>query len=135
MKCHWVWFDGASSQFKARRPFYIVARYYQITGLQMMHNFSASDHGKGEHAGVGAVIKRTLTHEQLKPDGWPMKCAANVVNFLNATFVHKDQAHRCNTLRVFLASFRGGCGVHSKPSISTAGGIGMLASNLFLIIL
>ncbi len=98
---HWVWSDGAASQFKARRPFYFVARYYQITGLQMMHNFFASGHGKGEHDGAGAVIKRTLTHEQLKPDGWPMKCAADVVNFLNATFQPIGKTHRCNTQRVF----------------------------------
>ena len=67
---HWVWSNGAASQFKARRPFYSVARYYQLTGLQMTHNFSASGHGKREHDGAGAVIKRTLTHEELKPDGF-----------------------------------------------------------------
>ena len=83
---HWVWLDGAASQFKARRPYYFVARYYQMTGLHMMHNFSAYGHGKGEHDGAGVVIKRTLTHKELKPDGWPMKCAANVVSFLNAMF-------------------------------------------------
>ena len=75
-----------------------MARYYQLTGLQMMQNFSASRHGKGEHNGAGAVIKRTLTHEELKPDGWPMKCAmADVVSFLNATFQPRDQSHNCNT--------------------------------------
>ena len=62
----------------------------------MMHNFSASGHGKGEHNGAGAVIKRTLTHEELKPDGWPMKSAADVVNYLNETF-----QHRSSTKRVF----------------------------------
>lgn len=66
-----------------------------------MHNFSASGHGKGEHDGAGAVIKRTLTHEELKPDGWPMKCAADVVNFLNATFQPTRGGHRCSTQRVF----------------------------------
>ena len=69
-----MWSDGAASQFKARRPYYFVARfvarYYQMTGLHMIHNFSALGHGKGEHDGAGAaVIKRTLTHEELKPDG------------------------------------------------------------------
>ena len=97
IKSHWVWSDGAASQFKARRPFYFVARYYQLTGLQMMHNFSASGHGKGEHDGAGAVIKRTLTHEELKPDGWPMKCAADVANFLKFKFQPIGEAHRCST--------------------------------------
>ena len=65
-----------------------------------MHNFSASRHGKVEHDGVGVVIKRTLTHEELKPDGWPMKCAIDVVNFLNAIFQPKKEEHRFNTERV-----------------------------------
>ena len=30
---------------------------------------------KGEHDGAGAVIKRALTHEQLKADGVHMNCA------------------------------------------------------------
>ena len=66
-----------------------------------MHNFFALGHGKGEHDGAGAVIKRTLTHEELKPDGWPMKCAVDVVRFLNATFQHMREVHRCNAHRVF----------------------------------
>ena len=73
-----------------------------MTCLHMMHNCSASGYGKGEHDGAGAVIKRTLmTHEELKPDGWPMKCAADVVSFLNATFQPRDQPHKYNTQRVF----------------------------------
>ena len=98
---HWVWSDGAASQFKARRPHYFVGRYYQLTGLHMMHNFSASGHGKGEHDGAGAVIKRTLTHEELKPDGWPMKCAADVVNFLNMRFQPTREGGSVSTKRVF----------------------------------
>ena len=34
----------------------------------MRWNFFGSGHGKGEHDGAGAVIKRALTHEQLKAD-------------------------------------------------------------------
>ena len=101
LRYHWVWSDGAASQFKARRPFYFVARYKQSTSLHMMWSFSASGHGKGEHDGAGAVIKRTLTHEELKPNGAPLKCAADVVNFLNATFGDKGQSHRCKTQRFF----------------------------------
>ena len=42
---------------------YFVSRYYQLAGLEMMWSFFASRHGKGEHDGAGAVIKRTLTHD------------------------------------------------------------------------
>lgn len=85
LKEHWVWSDGAASQFKAKRPFYFVARYGTLTGLKMTWNFSGSGHGKGEHDGAGAVIKRHLTHEQLKPDCIKLQCAADVVPFLRET--------------------------------------------------
>ena len=68
LKQHWVWSDGAASQFKARRPFYFVARYGTLTGIRMTHHFFGLGHGKGEHDGAGAVIKRHLTHEQLNPN-------------------------------------------------------------------
>ena len=84
-KQHWVWSDGAVSQFKARRPFYFVARYGTLTGIRMMHHFSSSGHGKGEHDGAGAVIKRHLTHEQLKPNGVKLQNGAEVVWFLRET--------------------------------------------------
>ena len=46
--------------------------------------FFGSGHGKGEHDGAGAVVKRTLTHEQLKPNGAILRCAADVVAFCQA---------------------------------------------------
>lgn len=58
---HWVWSDGAASQFKAKRPFYFVGRYAGLTGKFMVWNFFGSGHGKGEHDGAGAVVKRALT--------------------------------------------------------------------------
>ena len=66
-----------------------------------MHNFSASRHNKGNHDDAGVVIKRTLTQEELKPDGWPMKCAVDVVKFLKFKFQPMGEARRCSTQRVF----------------------------------
>ena len=80
-KKHWVWSDGAASQFKAKRPFYFVARYWQLTGMEMTWNFFCSGHGKGEHDGQGVVVKRALEHEQLKVDGTRLTCAADVIDF------------------------------------------------------
>ena len=85
LKQHWVWSDGAASQFKAKRPFYFVARYGTMTNIQMTHHFSGSGHGKGEHDGAGAVIKRHLTQEQLKPNSVKLQCTADVVPFLRQT--------------------------------------------------
>ena len=41
-----------------------------------------SSHGKGEHYGAGAFIKRTLTHEQPKVDGLHINCVTHVVEYL-----------------------------------------------------
>ena len=63
----------------------------------MRWNFFGSSHGKGEHDGAGAVLKRALTHEQLKIDGVHMNCASHVVEFLrtnmstSATGVYSSQ--------------------------------------------
>lgn len=84
-KKHWVWSDGCAAPFKAKRPFYFVSRYYAITNMEMTWNFFESGHGKGEHDGAGAVVKRALTHEQLKTDGVDLKCAADIVAFLKDT--------------------------------------------------
>ena len=90
LRQHWVWSDGAASQFKAKRPFYFVGRYQSLTGLSMIWNFFESGHGKGEHDGAGAVIKRALTHEQLKADGEVLKNAGDVVEFLRKHFQDSD---------------------------------------------
>ena len=77
---HWVWLDGAASQFKAKRSFYFVAKYWSLTSMEMNWNFFCSGHGKGEHDGVGAIIKRALTHEQLKQHSVQLNRAAEVVS-------------------------------------------------------
>ncbi|MCO5562984.1 hypothetical protein L7F22_016620 [Adiantum nelumboides] len=68
----------------------------------MMHNYFGSSHGKGEHDGAGTVIKRALTHEQLKVDGHPLYIAALVVNYLNLMNNTKDCCPSANKVdRVF----------------------------------
>ena len=64
----------------------------------MMWNFFASSHGKGEHDGAGAVIKRALTYEQLKPNGWQLKCAKDVVDFLIHKFNEEPNHDRPNRI-------------------------------------
>ena len=72
---------------KKKGPFYFVARYENLTGLKMTWNFLGSGHGKGEHDGAGAVIKRHFTHEQLKPDCIKLLCAVDVVPFFERDYV------------------------------------------------
>ena len=98
LKRHWVWSHEYAAQFKSKRPFFFVSRYYQLTGIEMTWNYFAAGHGKSEHDGAGAVIKRTLTHEQLKPNAWPMKCATDVVAFLKHSFCNIDNKSSVNKI-------------------------------------
>ena len=45
----------------------------------MQWNYFGSGHGKGEHDGAGAVIKRALTSEQLDNNGAKLQNAHDVV--------------------------------------------------------
>jgi hypothetical protein len=72
---HIVWSDGCSSQFKSSRAWYFVARYPSQTrspvlphGCQMTWNYYATGHGKGEVDGAGALFKREVHKEQIKPN-------------------------------------------------------------------
>ena len=70
-----------------------------MTGIEMLWSFFASRHGKGEHDGAGAIVKRALTHEQLKPDAWTMKCAEDVVSFLKHKF--HDENSQSEVTQIF----------------------------------
>ena len=51
-----------------------------------MWNFIEVGHGKGEHDGAGACIKRVLAHEELKyKDGAILIDAKSIVQWCNAT--------------------------------------------------
>jgi hypothetical protein len=64
---HVVWSDGVASQFKSARAWYFVARYPSLTsfarlphGCNLIWNFFASGHGKGEVDGAGVLCKREI---------------------------------------------------------------------------
>jgi hypothetical protein len=51
-------------------------------GCQMVWNYFASGHGKGEVDKVGALLKREIRKEQIKPNACKLQCASNVVKYL-----------------------------------------------------
>lgn len=54
---HWIWSNGCSSQFKSKVPWYFVSCYPRmIGGCIRLWNVSGSDHGKGPHDGMGAML-------------------------------------------------------------------------------
>ena len=61
-----------------------------MTNIQMNWNFFGSDHGKGEHDGAGAIVKRMLTAEQLKPNGVKMQNSHDVVQWLQSQLKDDD---------------------------------------------
>ena len=51
-----------------------------------MWNFTEASHGNGEHNGVGACIKRALSHKELKyNDGATLIDAKSTIQWCNAT--------------------------------------------------
>ncbi|CAM6084857.1 unnamed protein product [Calypogeia fissa] len=84
---HWVWSDGAASQFKSCRPFYYVSRYYRRHGARMKWFFHATGHGKGVADALGGHVKSALEKEQLKGrEGAWLENAHDVVLFCKSKF-------------------------------------------------
>ena len=56
--------------------------------MMMSHKFFGFGNEKGEHDESRAVVKQTLTHEQLLVDGVKLQCVVDAVNFLRETRSH-----------------------------------------------
>ena len=83
---HIIWSDNCESQFKNARMFYWLSRMHKLCRIQYMWNFTEAGHGKGEHDGAGACIKRALAREELKyKDGAILTDAKSIVQWCNAT--------------------------------------------------
>jgi hypothetical protein len=88
---HIIWSDGCSGQFESSHAWYFVSRYPNFTssatlreGCQMSWNYFASGQGKGEEVeGAGALLKKAIQNEQMKPNGVKLQNAAEIVQFLN----------------------------------------------------
>ena len=66
MDRHIIWSDNCTGQFKNARMFYRLCRMHVERGVPHIWNFFESDHGKGEHDGAGACVKRALVKEDQK---------------------------------------------------------------------
>lgn len=61
--------ENCTSQFKNARIFYRLSRMHVRIGVHHFWNFSEVGHGKGEHNGASACVKRVLAREELKYEG------------------------------------------------------------------
>lgn len=66
---HYVWLDGCVAQFESSRPFYAIIWYHRNENIPHIWIFFEIEHGKGEHDGVGACIKRSLWKYQMNYKG------------------------------------------------------------------
>ena len=108
---HIVWSDGCSGQFKSARAWYFISHYPNLTssatmreGCQIVWNYFASGHGKGEVDGAGALMTREIQTEQMKPNGEKLQNAQEIVSFLRRRVqrVHaSSQGARASTNKYF----------------------------------
>ena len=63
---HLIWSDNCTGQFKNARMFYWLCRVHKENNIQHIWSFFEAGHGKGEHDGASACVKRALAREKLK---------------------------------------------------------------------
>ena len=64
--------------------FYWLSRVHKELNVQHIWSFFEAGHGKGEHDGAGACVKRILAREQLKfEDSIKFKNAHEIVDWCN----------------------------------------------------
>ncbi len=83
--------DSCFGQFKNARAWYFLGRYHNLIvsahlplGYQILWNYFAIGHGKGEVDGACALLKRELRKEQIKPQGVKIQNAKEAVSFLQS---------------------------------------------------
>lgn len=108
---HVVWSDGCSAQFKSATCWYHLGRYHNYTaspqlpgGCQLAWNYFATGHGKGEVDGAGALLKRELRKEQMKPNAMKIQNAADAVAYLKHS-ANKYHASHPNARKIINKHF------------------------------
>lgn len=64
-----IWLDNYIGQFNSDRIFYWLSRQHRKTNIQHTKIFFEVGHGKGEHDGVGACVKKAFCREKLRFEG------------------------------------------------------------------
>ena len=85
MDRHIIWLDDCIDQFKNARIFYWLCRMHIERGVPHIWSFFESSHGKGEHDGLWAYVKRSLIKEKLKISGVEFLDAQSIVDWYSST--------------------------------------------------
>ena len=81
---HLIWSDNCTGQFKNARMFYWLSRMHVERGVPHIWSFFEAGHGKGEHDGAGACVKRSLVKERLKISGEKFSDARSIVDWCSS---------------------------------------------------
>jgi hypothetical protein len=73
-------------------------------GCQILWNYFATRHGKGEVDGASALLKKELCKEQIKPQGFKIQNAKKIVNLLQFE-VNKFHAAHPNAQKIVNKTF------------------------------
>ena len=76
---HIIWSKNCTTQFKNARMFHWLSKFHVTSVVKYFWNFIEVGHGKGEHDGVGACVKRALSREELKYKGGTMLENAKII--------------------------------------------------------
>ena len=91
---HWIWSDGCVGQFKSARSFLWLCCLHKETCIKHCWNFFETGHGKGEHDGVGACIKRVLRRYQMNHSAHRLVNGEEVVQWCIAALSHEKKPSR-----------------------------------------
>ena len=80
MDRHIIWSDYYTGQVQECSHVLLVVQDARREGVPHIWSFFESDHGKREHDGVGACVKRDLVKEQLKILGAELLDVLNIVD-------------------------------------------------------
>ena len=66
MEQHWIWSDGYAGKLNNAHVFQWLRILHMRHKLPHIWNYFETEHGKGEHDGVGACIKIALCRKEMK---------------------------------------------------------------------
>jgi len=100
----WIWSDGCAGQFKSAHSFYWLSHLHKETGIRHTWIFFETGHGKGEHDGVGACVKRALRRYQMSHSASRLKCSKEVVDWCTQNLGHQghEQARPVQRYKHFI---------------------------------
>lgn len=87
---HWIWSDGCAGQFESARSFYWLSPIHKETRVRHTWSYFEIGHGKGEHDGIGACVKRVLRRYQMNHGATRLKYSAEVVEWCTRNLGHES---------------------------------------------